>query len=135
MLVVHSTCSIIHGIFSSPLNYGTPGSSGSGARTPGLRGTPIRIRSDIQSEKRLRQVHVGGDAGGAAAAAGGGSGPPDDDFVAPSENSTDAMSNLVIWGTDVSVATCKTKFQRFLRSFVDPEADEDEKTGDGFDPR
>lgn len=53
---------------SSPLNYGTPtshgglagvglGSQGS-VRTPGLRGTPIRIRSDIQSEKRLRQVNM-----------------------------------------------------------------------------
>lgn len=116
---------------SSPLNYGTPGSSGSGARTPGLRGTPIRIRSDIQSEKRLRQVHVGGGGGDAAAGA-----PSEgDDFVAPSENSTDATANLVIWGTDVSVAACKAKFQRFLRSFVDPEAEEDEKTGDGFDPR
>jgi hypothetical protein len=52
---------------SSPLNYGTPsshgglagiglGSQGSGARTPGVRGTPIRVRSDIQSEKKLRQV-------------------------------------------------------------------------------
>ena len=53
---------------SSPLNYGTPtshgglagvgfGSQGS-VRTPGVRGTPIRIRSDIQSEKRLRQVSI-----------------------------------------------------------------------------
>ena len=51
---------------SSPLNYGTPSSHGglagvglssqNSARTPGVRGTPIRIRSDIQSEKRLRQV-------------------------------------------------------------------------------
>ena len=49
---------------SSPLNYGTPsshagllgvGSQGS-VRTPGVRGTPIRVRSDIQSEKKLRQV-------------------------------------------------------------------------------
>ena len=49
---------------SSPLNYGTPSSHGGLAgigsqgsvRTPGVRGTPVRIRSDIQSEKRLRQV-------------------------------------------------------------------------------
>ena len=45
---------------SSPLNYGTPSSLGSSTfRTPGAnRGTPIRIRSDIQSERRLRQVNV-----------------------------------------------------------------------------
>ena len=44
---------------SSPLNYGTPSSLGS-FRTPGhgTRGTPIRIRSDIQSERKLRQVNV-----------------------------------------------------------------------------
>ena len=49
---------------SSPLNYGTPSSHGGLAgvgsqgsvRTPGVRGTPIRVRSDIQSERRLRQV-------------------------------------------------------------------------------
>ena len=53
---------------SSPLNYGTPSSHGGLAgvglgsqgsiRTPGVRGTPIRIRADIQSEKRLRQVNI-----------------------------------------------------------------------------
>ena len=53
---------------SSPLNYGTPSSHGGLAgigsqgsvRTPGVRGTPVRIRSDIQSEKRLRQVNRNG---------------------------------------------------------------------------
>ena len=45
---------------SSPLNYGTPSSLGS-FRTPGgNRGTPIRLRSDIQSERKLRQVNVTG---------------------------------------------------------------------------
>ena len=53
---------------SSPLNYGTPSSHGGLAgvglgsqgsvRTPGVRGTPIRVRSDIQSERRLRQVNA-----------------------------------------------------------------------------
>ena len=114
---------------SSPLNYGTPGSAGS-LRTPGLRGTPIRIRSDIQSEKRLRQVNVGN----VPSQEGASNEAPVSDAVAPSEGSTDAMSQLVIWGTDVSVASCKAKFQRFLRTFMDPEAEEDEKT-DGFDPR
>ena len=59
---------------------------------------------------------------------------PPSDMVPPSENSTDALSQLVIWGTDVSVAATKSKFQRFLRTFMDPDADEDEKTDD-FNPR
>lgn len=44
---------------SSPLNYGTPSSLGS-IRTPrsGIRGTPIRQRPDIRTDKRLRQVNV-----------------------------------------------------------------------------
>lgn len=48
---------------SSPLNYGTPSSLGS-IRTPrsGIRGTPIRVRHDVRSDKRLRQVNVGADA-------------------------------------------------------------------------
>lgn len=43
---------------SSPLNYGTPSSVGSSVRTPrsGVRGTPIRHRSDIRSDRRMRQV-------------------------------------------------------------------------------
>lgn len=47
---------------SSPLNYGTPSSMGS-IRTPrsGIRGTPIRMRPDVRSDKRIRQVTVGGD--------------------------------------------------------------------------
>lgn len=45
---------------SSPLNYGTPSSLGS-VRTPrsGIRGTPIRMRPDVRSDKRIRQVNVG----------------------------------------------------------------------------
>lgn len=47
---------------SSPLNYGTPSSMGS-VRTPrsGIRGTPIRMRPDIRTDKRIRQVNVGGE--------------------------------------------------------------------------
>lgn len=42
---------------SSPLNYGTPSSLGS-IRTPrsGIRGTPVRQRSDIRVDKRVRQL-------------------------------------------------------------------------------
>jgi len=44
---------------SSPLNYGTPSSMGS-IRTPrsGIRGTPLRARPDIRTDKRIRQVAV-----------------------------------------------------------------------------
>merc|ERR1712223_324319 len=141
---------------SSPLNYGTPSSHGGLAgvglgsqgsvRTPGVRGTPIRVRSDIQSERRLRQVNVGTPGGChvpgvPSSELGGGQGPttdgpggPNDSFVAPSEASSTPADGLVIWGTDVSVTTCKTKFKRFLQSFVDTEAESDERTATGFDP-
>lgn len=47
---------------SSPLNYGTPSSMGS-IRTPrsGVRGTPIRSRPDIRTDRRIRQVNLGSD--------------------------------------------------------------------------
>ena len=46
---------------SSPLNYGTPSSMGS-IRTPrsGIRGTPLRPRPDIRTDKRMRQVAITG---------------------------------------------------------------------------
>lgn len=44
---------------SSPLNYGTPSSLAS-VRTPrsGIRGTPVRQRPDVQSDRRTRQVNL-----------------------------------------------------------------------------
>lgn len=47
---------------SSPLNYGTPSSMGS-IRTPrsGIRGTPLRSRPDIRTDKRIRQVNINPD--------------------------------------------------------------------------
>lgn len=44
---------------SSPLNYGTPSSLVS-VRTPrsGIRGTPVRQRPDVQSDRRMRQVNL-----------------------------------------------------------------------------
>jgi DNA replication licensing factor MCM4 len=57
------TSPLPHGLaeidLSSPLNYGTPSSLGS-VRTPrsGIRGTPVRQRSDIRTDKRMRQVNV-----------------------------------------------------------------------------
>jgi DNA replication licensing factor MCM4 len=129
---------------SSPLNYGTPHSLGSSTfRTPGaVRGTPIRMRSDIQSERKLRQVNVGGSNPGSnpPSSSRGESGPGQvaasdgaGSFVPPSDVSAEAVPQLVIWGTDVSVAAYKMKFRKFLEQFVDAEACADEKTDD-FNP-
>jgi len=148
---------------SSPLNYGTPASAHSGlsaSRQGSVRGTPIQIRADIQSERRLRQVELtparSGQPGGGSVTGtpSGPAGPPSEagstrgtprlggrrssqapeqppsEAVPPSENSENAP-NLVIWGTDVSVTACKTKFKKFLATFVEANAEEDERM-DGF---
>jgi len=49
-----------------------------------------------------------------------------------SENDATAPQ-LVIWGTDVVVHRCKEKFKRFIKTFVDPNAEEDERTNN-MDP-
>ena len=127
---------------SSPLNYGTPSSLGSSTfRTPGaVRGTPIRIRSDIQSERRLRQVNVAASPAPATPDGRSGRAQPSGPVVPNSEGSfvpgseiSEANPQLVIWGTDVSVAACKAKFKKFLETFVDPDMEEDEKF-DGINP-
>jgi DNA replication licensing factor MCM4 len=123
---------------SSPLNYGygtTPGSVGSSIRTPrtGSKGTPIRVRSDIQSEKRLRQVPVGGP-GSVAPTSEGGMLPPSSEVGAQaSDAASDAAPTMVIWGTDVSVNLCKMKFKKFINTFIDPDLADDEKFS-GVDP-
>ncbi|CAH1110040.1 unnamed protein product [Psylliodes chrysocephalus] len=102
---------------SSPLNYGTPSSLGS-IRTPrsGIRGTPIRMRPDVRSDKRIRQVNVGGDTALEA--------------IPETQESDSTTPHLVIWGTNVSVAECKAKFKQFILRFIDPNAEEDERTDD-----
>lgn len=47
---------------SSPLNYGTPCSMGS-VLTPrsGVRGTPIRARPDLRTDRRMHLVNVASD--------------------------------------------------------------------------
>lgn len=47
---------------SSPLNYGTPSSMGS-LLTPrsGVRGTPVRARPDIRTDRRMHLVNVASD--------------------------------------------------------------------------
>ncbi|XP_040567815.1 DNA replication licensing factor MCM4 [Lepeophtheirus salmonis] len=107
---------------SSPLNYGTPSS----LRTPrskGVAGTPIRVRSDIQSERTLRQVNLGEEVPGGR------------EGIPPSETTSLVSSSqpqLVIWGTDVSVNEAKTKFRDFINTYkTTPE--EDERIASGYD--
>lgn len=136
---------------SSPLSYGGIASSSVGAgsnairtpRTGSHRGTPVRIRSDIQAEKRLpRQVNVGSgvpSSGGLPGAATSSElpGVPSSEAahaVPPSEASSEHQGpQLVIWGTDVSVQVCKDKFKRFVTTFTDENAADDERF-DGYNP-
>ncbi|XP_032655974.1 DNA replication licensing factor MCM4 isoform X1 [Chelonoidis abingdonii] len=98
---------------SSPLTYGTPSSRVEGTPRSGVRGTPVRQRPDLGSARKARQVDLHSD------------GPAKDALA--SEQSLG--QKLVIWGTDVNVASCKEKFQRFLQRFIDPLAKEEENIG------
>uniref|UniRef100_A0A5F9D030 DNA replication licensing factor MCM4 n=1 Tax=Oryctolagus cuniculus TaxID=9986 RepID=A0A5F9D030_RABIT len=100
---------------SSPLTYGTPSSRVEGTPRSGVRGTPVRQRPDLGSARKGLQVDLQSD--GAAA----------EDNAMASEQSLG--QKLVIWGTDVNVATCKENFQRFLQRFIDPLAKEEENVG------
>jgi len=117
---------------SSPLNYGTP-SPGSSIRTPktGSKGTPVRVRSDIQSDRRVRQVMD------PTVSVPDGDFPPSSEIgegVAASEVSSDlTQASVVIWGTDVSINQCKAKMIKFVQTFVNPEAADDETFAE-FDP-
>ncbi|ODN02850.1 DNA replication licensing factor MCM4 [Orchesella cincta] len=89
----------------SPLNYGTP-SSLSTPRTSRLGlgpGTPQRARSDISNDRVVREITV------------------------PSQ---DEGPNLVIWGTNVSASQFKIKFEEFITTYKEPNAEEDEAMGD-----
>ncbi|NWV79249.1 MCM4 factor, partial [Dasyornis broadbenti] len=98
---------------SSPLTYGTPSSRVEGTPQSGVRGTPVRQRPDLGSARKARQVDLHSD--GLA-----------EDIVATEQS---LGQRLVIWGTDVNVASCKEKFQRFLQRFIDPLDKEDEDIG------
>ncbi|NXW95777.1 MCM4 factor, partial [Alopecoenas beccarii] len=98
---------------SSPLTYGTPSSRVESTPRSGVRGTPVRQRPDLGSVRKARQVDLHSD--GVA-----------EDVV---ETEQSLGQRLVIWGTDVNVASCKEKFQRFLQCFIDPLAKEDEDIG------
>ncbi|XP_036194616.1 DNA replication licensing factor MCM4 isoform X3 [Myotis myotis] len=99
---------------SSPLTYGTPSSRVEGTPRSGVRGTPLRQRPDLGSARKGLQVDLHSD------------GPAAEDVVASEQS---LGQKLVIWGTDVNVATCKENFQRFLQRFIDPLAKEEENVG------
>ncbi|XP_054016104.1 DNA replication licensing factor MCM4 [Hylaeus anthracinus] len=99
---------------SSPVNYGTPSSLGS-IRTPrsGIRGTPIRHRPDINTDRRLRQVTL--------------QEPIPEVHRAPGTSESEAAGpHLVVWGTNVLISQCKEQFKSFFERFIDPEAENDE---------
>uniref|UniRef100_A0A8C5TD90 DNA replication licensing factor MCM4 n=1 Tax=Malurus cyaneus samueli TaxID=2593467 RepID=A0A8C5TD90_9PASS len=98
---------------SSPLTYGTPSSRVEGTPRSGVRGTPVRQRPDLGSARKAKQVDLHSD--GLA-----------EDIVGTEQS---LGQRLVIWGTDVNVASCKEKFQRFLQRFIDPLDKEDEDIG------
>ncbi|CAM4506359.1 DNA replication licensing factor mcm4 [Caretta caretta] len=98
---------------SSPLTYGTPSSRVEGTPRSGVRGTPVRQRPDLGSARKARQVDLHSDV-------------PAEDALASEQT---LGQKLVIWGTDVNVASCKEKFQRFLQRFIDPLAKEEENVG------
>uniref|UniRef100_A0A803SUU4 DNA replication licensing factor MCM4 n=1 Tax=Anolis carolinensis TaxID=28377 RepID=A0A803SUU4_ANOCA len=98
---------------SSPLTYGTPSSRVEGTPRSGARGTPIRQRADLGSVRKTRQVDLHSDV-------------VREDAMASEQS---IGQKLVIWGTDVNVASCKEKFQRFLQRFIDPTAPEEENIG------
>ncbi|XP_067052845.1 DNA replication licensing factor mcm4-A-like [Acropora muricata] len=108
---------------SSPLNYGTPGSRVAGTPHGSISGTPVRHRSDIRSDRRMRQVNLTDNQ------------PISDTTDQPTGPTSDAAVTpaLVIWGTDVVVSETKDKFRKFITEFVDEELGAEEM-GDGFDP-
>jgi DNA replication licensing factor MCM4 len=99
---------------SSPLNYGTPSSIGS-IRTPhsGIQNTPMKNRPDIRVDKRMRHVNVG-------------SLEPISEVDAQSEAGSASQAQLLVWGTNVVISECKTKFKNFILRYIDPEAESDE---------
>ncbi|KAK3733997.1 hypothetical protein QZH41_009837, partial [Actinostola sp. cb2023] len=85
-------------------------------------GTPIRHRTDIRSDRRMRQVNIGDQV-------------PSDATEQPTGPTSEAIAaaapSLVIWGTDVVVSETKAKFRKFITEYVDENA---EDMGEDFDP-
>lgn len=140
---------------SSPLNYGTPSSMGS-IRTPrsGIRGTPIRTRPDIRTDRHLRQVNIGSDAVSFYSIFNQMKIKavsfqcslfffffvlikffsthfymqlePIAEGRSDSAPISETTPQLVIWGTNVVVSECKKKFQQFLLRYIDLDVAQDE---------
>jgi len=106
---------------SSPLNYGTPGSVSTIGGTPAPGATPIRHRPDVRSDRRMRQVAVGG-----------GGDPPSETDRSDAVSEAPVGPQLVIWGTDVVVSQCKEKFRKFISRYIDTSMADDERF-DGVD--
>ena len=84
-------------VVSSPLTCGTLSSWIEGTPSSGGRGTPMRQRPDPGSAQNGLQVDFQ-------------YGPATEDIVAGEQL---LGQNLLIWGTDVNMETCKTNLQRF----------------------
>lgn len=86
------------------------------AGTPASGATPIRQRPDVRSDRKLRQVAIGG------------SDPPSEsDRSEAVSEANPAGPQLVIWGTDVVVSHCKEKFRSFVTRYVDRTIADDER--------
>ncbi|XP_050538543.1 DNA replication licensing factor MCM4 [Daktulosphaira vitifoliae] len=88
---------------SSPINYGSPLSSVD-SRATGFtaRSTSSIQRNNLSVNRRHRQVDIRSFENG----------------VPRSDTDTqDVASNLVIWGTDVVVDRCRTRFQTFIETY------------------
>ncbi|GIY26646.1 DNA replication licensing factor mcm4-A [Caerostris extrusa] len=79
-----------------------------------LDGTPIRPRHDLHSERRTRQVNVGENS------------DPLLSEPAGVHSDNNAGPRLVIWGTDVEVGKCQSKFRRFIMEYTDTNIESDE---------
>lgn len=94
---------------SSPINYGSPLSSVD-SRATGFTmrsGNSIQ-RTNLSVNRRQRQVDITSYENGTP--------------LADSENQ-DVAPNLVIWGTDVVVDKCQTRFQNFIETFCVDESE------------
>ncbi|KAF6205854.1 hypothetical protein GE061_020028 [Apolygus lucorum] len=107
------------GALSSPLNYGTP-SSLTSFRTPRTnRNTPMRPRVDLNTQKNVRHIQI----------------PNSESEPGIASSETDgSLPQLVIWGTDVSIAKCKSQFKRFIENFVGTSIEESGSDGHGAEP-
>jgi len=107
---------------TSPINYGTPMSRVGSMRGTPSHGTPIHLRSDISSVRKLRQVNVGASE----------TTDPNDPTVSSDNH---GEPKLVIWGTDVVVAETKSNFRKFITNFMyDHEADDSQSEYDPSRP-